>query len=628
MSRWLSIALIAAACADTRASIDNASDGITDAPDTEPWPEGPTFVDLGGDAAARELLPRPTRGGTMLASRDGTRMFVGDPDRDLFFVVDIDSRTVVHEIDVGPAGATEPGRIVEDGRDRVHVVLRRTGEVATLDVATGEIVDVRPVCPSPQGIAIDTSGAVLVSCTHGVLVRLHADGSEQRIDVGLDLGDIVDAGPPVRVATTRTPRVATLDDDGVVVRWQVPRSVGVHGGQFVQTEPDGVAYPSDAFDEVLIPNSVRRTFAATAALGDDSSTKARPGWLMLHQLASGRPLRPEPSGYGSDACIPAQATVVSHAAYDGDVVRSWPLDSIAPAFDLASTHDGSLAAVIGGIEGGWGMTFVNDDFTPRTVLPSCRPRNSVDLPGQPISVAFDSTGHAWVQLREPSALLLVEPDEREIVDEVTLSGDSVLDVGHDLFHRPTGSMLACVSCHPDGGDDGRIWTFAGLGSRRTQPLAVHLDGSEPLHWRGEFADFTDLALEVRGERMGGPDLDREEVTALERWIYELEPPIVPTADLDLEAAARGREIFDDLGCDVCHSGERLTNDATVQLGQRGYLQVPSLIGVVSRGPWMHDGRSATIEAAIEDMLTVGGAGAVVLGRDEMADVVEYLRSVG
>jgi hypothetical protein len=43
---------------------------------------------------------------------------------------------------------------------------------------------------------------------------------------------------------------------------------------------------------------------------------------------------------------------------------------------------------------------------------------------------------------------------------------------------------------------------------------------------------------------------------------------------------------------------------------------------------MHDGRSPTIEAAIEDMLTVGGAGAVVLGDTEMRDLVEFLRSAG
>lgn len=634
MSRWIALALLAAACADPQATDEAASEGIVlgedtmPGEDTEPWPDGPGFVDVGipEPEPPIEVAPRPTRGGTMLASRDGMRMFVGDPDRDLFFVVDIAARSITLEIAFDDGA--EPGRIVEGGQDRVHVVLRRTGEVATVDVAAGEIVARRRACAGATGLALDADGALLVSCTHGMLVRLHADGTEQRIDVGLDLGDIVDAGPPVRVATTRSPRVVTLDDDGAIVRSQAPRTVGVKDGELVMTEP-GEAYPEDTFDEVLTPNSTRRVIPATGALGDDAPGKARPSWVMLHQAASGRPLRPEPDGYGSGACIPAQATVVSHGAFDDDVVRSWPLDSIAPAFDVAITPDGTLGAVIGGITTAWGIAFVTDDFTPRDVGPApCEPRDSVRLPAQPISVAFDPEGRAWVQLREPSSLIVVDPEAREVVDEVMLSDESVHDVGHDLFHLSTSSMLACVSCHPDGGDDGRIWTFEEIGARRTQPLAVRLGGSEPLHWRGELGDFADLALEVRGERMGGGDLERDEVEALERWVYALASPEVPTEDLDLDAVERGRALFDELGCDVCHAGDRLTNDATVQLGQRGWLQVPSLIGVVSRGPWMHDGRSPTIEAAIEDMLTVGGAGAVVLGDTEMRDLVEFLRSAG
>lgn len=625
MSRWLSIALVAAACADPPASIES-TDGITGVPDTEPWPAGPeAFVDLGtDDPTPVDLISRPTRGGTMVMSRDGSRLFVGDPDRDALVVVEIATRAILHRIELVPG--VEPGRIVEAADDRVHVVLRRTGEVATIDVATGEVVEVRPACVAPQGIAVDTDDALLVTCTQGVIVRLHADGSRERMHVGFELGDIVDAGPPVRVATQRIPRVATLDASGKVTQWQVPRSLATRFGEIIQVD-DGLAGPAYEFDQVLTPNTARRTITTPAALADDSTAKARPGWLMLHQLASDRTLRPEPDGYGSEECISAQMAVVSHAAHDDEIVRSWPLGSMAPAFDLAVTHDGTRAAVVGAVLGAWAITFVGDHLEPRTVVSSCSPPQTMDLPGQPISVVFDEDDRAWVQLREPSSLLVVDPDELDIVDELSLSDVSVHDVGHDLFHRSTQAMLACVSCHPDGGDDGRVWVFEGLGPRRSQPLAVRLDGSEPLHWRGDFEDFTDLALEVRGVRMGGRDLDRDEVEALERWVYGLASVPVSTEDLDLDAVARGDALFQSLGCAACHEGARLTNDETVMLGERGYLQVPSLIGVVSRGPWMYDGRSATIEAAIEEMLDAGGVSGIELSTEQIADIVEYLRSV-
>lgn len=627
MARWLSIALVVPACADPPASVES-TDGITGVPDTEPWPAGPDFVDLGtGDTTPqRELISRPTRGGTMVVSRDETRLFVGDPDRDTLLVVDLETRAIVHRIEF--EGGVEPGRIVEAADDRVHVVLRRSGEVATIDVATGEVVEIREACVAPQGIAVDTDDALLVTCTQGVIVRLVADGSRQRMQVGFDLGDIVDAGPPVRVASVRIPRVATLDATGKVTQWQVPRSLAARfGGEFVQVDDGGLAVPLREGEQMLRPNSGRRTLATIAVPGDDPGTKSRPGWLMLHQLAAERELKPEPDGYGSEECIAAQMAVVSYGAHDDDLVRSWPLGSMGPAFDLAVTRDGSRAAVVGGVSGEWAITFVGDHLEPRTVVSSCSPPQTVTLPGQPISVVFDAHERAWVQLREPSTLLAIDPDTRDVVDEVELSEVSVHDVGHDLFHRPTGSMLACVSCHPDGGDDGRVWFFETAGPRRSQSLAVRLAGSEPLHWRADFEDFTDLALEVRGVRMGGHDLTRDEAEALERWVYGLASVPVSTEDLDLDAVARGDALFQALGCAACHDGPRLTNDETVMLGERGYLQVPSLIGVVSRGPWMYDGRSETIEAAIEEMLGAGGVSGIELTAEQMADVVEYLRSV-
>ena len=50
-----------------------------------------------------------------------------------------------------------------------------------------------------------------------------------------------------------------------------------------------------------------------------------------------------------------------------------------------------------------------------------------------------------------------------------------------MFHTNAGAGLACASCHPGGGEDGRAWLFAGLGTRRTQLFNMGIRDRTPLH---------------------------------------------------------------------------------------------------------------------------------------------------
>lgn len=369
----------------------------------------------------------------------------------------------------------------------------------------------------------------------------------------------------------------------------------------------------------MVPNTARRTWGMPDG-----------GWLMLHQAASSRELSAiQPGGYGGGDgfCIPLQATVVTHAPSEGATAKAWPLMHIAPAFDVAVTPDLGLMAVVGGVARDWSIVFVRHELRPRTVVPGpCRDPGTLELLGEPTSVVFDSDGLAWVQLREPAALVVVDPETEELVGLVGLGGASVRDTGHELFHRPTSGMVACVSCHPEGREDGRVWSFADIGRRRTQALDIGLEGSEPFHWRGELADLAAVVKDTFERRMGGPELREEQVAALERWIFALEPLHVVPHD-DAAVIERGREHFVAFGCEGCHTGPRLTNDATMVMGWYGMLQVPSLLGVVARAPYMHDGRAADLETAVVIMLAITRP-EVDASAEEIADVVAYLESLG
>ncbi len=116
----------------------------------------------------------------------------------------------------------------------------------------------------------------------------------------------------------------------------------------------------------------------------------------------------------------------------------------------------------------------------------------------------------------------------------------------------------------------------------------------------------------------------EQLYALARYLYSLQPPANP--NLPDELSSRGRQIFEREGCAGCHTPPLYTNnrltpapgftippahkrdydvmevsagtDPTLALRTRrgtGYYKVPSLLGVWYRGPFEHNGSVATLE---------------------------------
>jgi hypothetical protein len=247
--------------------------------------------------------------------------------------------------------------------------------------------------------------------------------------------------------------------------------------------------------------------------------------------------------------------------------------------------------------------------------------------GQPIAVAFYGADKIVVQSREPA--MLAFPDG----NNVRLSAISRDDTGHDVFHANAGGFLACASCHAEGNDDGRIWNFTCEGTRRTQSLQTGLRGTEPFHWSGDQPNFDHLITEVFVGRMSGPKLQTDQSNALLDWM-DAQPRPARAAPADPSAVARGRALFTDTrhaACSACHDPSRnYTNHLTVDVGTGGAFQVPSLVGIGSRGPFMHDGCAKTLR----DRLTVAACGGgdthgftSDLTAAQIDDLVAFLESI-
>jgi cytochrome c peroxidase len=299
--------------------------------------------------------------------------------------------------------------------------------------------------------------------------------------------------------------------------------------------------------------------------------------------------------------------------------------------DLAASPDGSKLALVAA--GNSHTPNASDLFTldVRQIQPNANPCSSEpaswQLPGQLISVAWKDNATLLVYSREPAALFVVPTDASRLTDRIELSSESVEDTGHAIFHSNTGSSIACASCHAEGGDDGLVWTFSAQGKRRTPSLKGTIAGTAPYHWSGDLANVTALVHKVYEEGMSGPTLAGEQDGALQMWLFGIPRPPASSA-VDLAVAARGKDLFEGQGgCNACHAGEHFTNNTTVNVGTGGSFQVPSLIGVSHRAPFLHTGCAATLT---DRFGTCGGAAhghAAAFSPSQIADLVAYLSTL-
>jgi hypothetical protein len=468
-------------------------------------------------------------GGT-LAVADGVAV-AADPDRDVVHVVDLESATVLRTIAL--QAGDEPGRVaIGDGV--AHVVLRGGGGIASIGLGDGTITR-RSVCSDPRGIAHDPDAASLyVACADGSFVQLdETSGTEiERQLLQPDLRDVV-----------------MLDGQPYVSLFR----------QAALRHPDGSLQAAGNGD-IHVPHVAWRTIANPNA----------GGIVMLHQLTSIDfvPLTPSPDGGGGEdgdggfdgggggdfayggggGCQPGiTLPALSVMTPDQDLLSTVPLLETSLVVDAAVSNAGAWVAVaMPGAEekhrtakvmslGDSGCSFGGDPQADE------EPNHPLSV-AQVTSVAF--SGSTLVMFsREPAQIILqhgVPDGELEIIE---LEGDSRYDTGHEIFHRATESGLSCASCHPEGTDDGHVWTFDSIGMRRTQSLDQALAETAPFHWDGEMDDLDMIMAEVLAHRMGGKRQTDERADSFARWLFDQKRPPARAAVTDETLVGEGEQLF-------------------------------------------------------------------------------------
>jgi hypothetical protein len=182
-------------------------------------------------------------------------------------------------------------------------------------------------------------------------------------------------------------------------------------------------------------------------------------------------------------------------------------------------------------------------------------------------------------------------------------------LGRALFHASNDKRIssdgrACASCHPDGRDDGLVWSTP-TGPRQTPMLAGRLPGTAPYGWDGAGEDVTNHLGHTLA-RLEGTGLAPSDRDALVRYATTLEGPRVEE-DPSVAAIGRGREVFQSAGCASCHAPESGYTDGKRHDVKSGAtadafasFDTPSLHFAAGTAPYFHDGRYSTLRALLTD----------------------------
>ena len=205
--------------------------------------------------------------------------------------------------------------------------------------------------------------------------------------------------------------------------------------------------------------------------------------------------------------------------------------------------------------------------------------------------------------------------------------------GEMLFHDASlcfGRWQSCSSCHPGARVDGLNWDLLndGLGNPKNTRTMLNAHETGAVMWTG-VRPSASYAVRSGMKHILFTDPAEPEARAIEAWLRSMKPVRLPVTDR--AAVERGRAIFKTAGCDTCHPQPFYTDNQLHDVDTHGpadfsdgkpqrEFKTPSLIEIWRTGPYLHDGRYATLEEAVHSRnpgLTAA----------QIKDLIAFLRSL-
>jgi YVTN family beta-propeller protein len=617
--------------------------------------------------------PRPEHSSSIAVSPSGDAVYVVNADLDSVSIVDPVARSLVAEILLAGAhpaadatGAYAPAVMPRalapslDGR-MLYVTGQRSGALYAIDVASHAVRSVS-VCSEPVGVLVSADGQdVYVACSQDdAVVRVSAASLAITAHVAVPREPWNLAWSPTDGSLLVThflgAAITAIDPSGPSVRatWAIP-----------DTAPRG--------DRRLAHGQVRGLYDVAARPGSEEL------WVAHVMLATDTA---QPDLDFESTVFPAVSVLRADGAYHTTLsidVLALPGtdgafgDIVSGPHAIAFTSDGELALVVDtNSEDVLAIDAANDvEAELLRPLPGHMPEGIALAPDESVAYIDErNTGDiAVVAIDRSSGGVQLAVDGAPIARYAADPMPAQMRLGQHLFYSANSDELpitrnhwvACASCHLEGRSDAVTWRFE-QGPRDTPTNAGGMLGTGFLFRTADRNRVQDYWRTIDVEQGGtfDPTDQAPLLDAIAAYVnFGIPLPIPPTTDPAL--VATGKAIFErpDVGCSTCHSGARFTDSGagnptldlagTITLHDvgtcvtapfadvahtdvdgdpRGACQfdTPSLSGVASTPPYLHDGSAPTLHDVLE--ITRGKMGNISsLSSDDEAALVEYLRSL-
>jgi len=595
-------------------------------------------------------------------TKDGRTLYVANADSDSIGIIDLDRRALAREIALGAPVLDADGTYTPQVMPRalalssdektLYATGQRSGALYVIDLMSSTFRKI-PVCSEPIGVVTDDHD-VYVACSQDDAVARVDPKSKQVSLVATESEPWALAWSPDGLVATHflTPRLSVIDTGAMKTK-----SI-VHVPEIEPRDDRRLAHgiPRGFYDAAIRPKS-GELWAAHVLLGIDT---AQPNLDFESTIFPALTIA-KSGAWSQTLSIDAPAVPGIDGAF-GDIVSG--------PHAMAFTKDGAFALLAD--------TSSEDvlivDAQARTEKLLLRP-----LPGhQPEAIVLspDET-HAYVWERNTNDIVVVALEKNLSAAHVegapipTLSSDPMppaLRLGQHIFNSAnsdelpitTNHWVSCASCHLEGRSDAVTWRFE-EGPRDTPSNAGGMLATGFLFRTADRVRVQDYWRTINIEQGGAFDPNDAKVAplldAVASYVNFAIPFPVPPTVTKPDLAARGQLICAKQ-CASCHARPKLTDSGTgnpmldlsgtvllhdintcsaqtfVDVAHKdiaGHMRAPcafdtpTLRGISSSAPYLHDGSAPTLRDAIDRILP--GIGAPPLSSDDEDALVAFLRTL-
>jgi len=575
---------------------------------------------------------------TVIADSNGRLVYVALKEANRLIIVDVQTKKIVREINIPqePTGLT-----LSPTQQKLYVTGGvENGKVYEIDLATDKIYCEITVGHSPSSPAISPDGKVLYV--------------PNRFDNNISVVDLNKRVVTQHIPVRREPVAATLTNDGSLL----------FIAHLLPDSPSDIDYVSASISVIstsdnIVTNSIGLPNGSTGLHGMVISPDGQ-YLYVTHQIAFyNLPTSQLERGWMNTNVftiidIKSQKIISSILLDDVDLgaANPWGITVSNDGNSLIVTHAGTNEiSVINRnelheklshhdekvSENPYAVKDLSNDFSFLVGL-----RHRVSLKGFGPRGVTIAAGKIFVAEYFSGSLGIIDLYDLQHVQSIPLGKEPEMSAerrGEMLFGDATKcfqSWQSCTSCHPNARTDGLNWDLLndGIGNPKNVKSLLLSHKTPPAMGHGVRAT-AEVAVRSGFKYILFSPVPENDAVAVDVYLKSIQPvpsPYLVNGKLS-KRAKTGKKLFEQTGCNNCHSGPYYTNMRSYDVGSlRRWdkrvkpppLDVPSLIEVWRTAPYLHDGRAMSVEEAFSSCHPEGVKG---LSSDDIKTLSEYVLSL-